>query len=431
MYTFFTSTRLAMSILCCLILGAMVGTVVPQRQTLQFYTLEYGENMSRIFQLLHIPDLYGSWWFLFLLGLLCTNLIICSIERFPAVWQQIHRDGSAMPVSRLEGFKNTIQWQEESTLASSKKELTHKLAAAGWKSRRQNHDNGVILFAQKGKYSRLGVFLVHTSILIILTGASIGKIYGFKTHLMLPETEQISTIISQDGTKLYDPGFTVRCDSFVIEWYPSGKIKNYSSRLTILENGEVVISRDVEVNSPLKYKGITFYQSDYEGYNNFIFSITNKETGNKRAIIAPFGKQMQWEKEGVAVGVINAEMNGESVSRMKVWFAHPAGNAIKIWLQDNSSTEIKTENVFYTLHVKQLYATGLQVSKDPGVWVVYVGFGCMIAGLLLAFFMSHRRIWLHIGKNPTGSYMTLSGSCNKHRSAFTKSFNTLAETLQK
>ena len=35
--------------------------------------------------------------------------------------------------------------------------------------------------------------------------------------------------------------------------------------------------------------------------------------------------------------------------------------------------------------------TGLQVRKDPGVWVVYLGFIVMSIGLYIAFFMSHKK----------------------------------------
>ena len=108
--------------------------------------------------------------------------------------------------------------------------------------------------------------------LFLLVGA-IGKIYGFKTYIKLAETEQVSMLFSKDRTQHFDLGFTVRCESFSIDRYPSGSIKNYGSRLSFIENDKVLITRNIHINSPVKYKGISFYQSDFEGYNAFIMYI--------------------------------------------------------------------------------------------------------------------------------------------------------------
>ena len=54
--------------------------------------------------------------------------------------------------------------------------------------------------------------------------------------------------------------------------------------------------------------------------------------------------------------------------------------------------------------------TGLQVAKDPGVWIVWLGCTLMMAGYLyVAFFMSHRRIWVRI-ENGT---VTIGGQCQQ------------------
>ena len=45
-----------------------------------------------------------------------------------------------------------------------------------------------------------------------------------------------------------------------------------------------------------------------------------------------------------------------------------------------------------------LYYTGLQVTRDPGVWVVYSGFILMIIGCYVTFFMSHQRIVVDISR---------------------------------
>ncbi len=308
--------------------------------------------------------------------------------------------------------------------------LKIRLKTAGWQLQQQNCAESPLVILQKGKYTRLGTLLVHGAILVILTGGAIGKIYGFKTYIMLIENQQISTLSSKDNTQNVDLGFAVRCQSFSIDRYPSGAIKNYGSRLSFIENDKVLITRDIRINTPATYKGVTFYQSDFEAYNNFIFSIKNRETGSRTTLTASFQQQVKWKNKGIRLGVINAELMDESVSRLKLWFTDTVSAPVELWMSENSTSRVDTEQGQYDIHVKQLYSTGLQVSKDPGIFLVYTGFTLLLSGLLISFFMSHKKIALYVKKEDTASYIYFFGRSNKHPEAFLKNFNKLAAILK-
>jgi len=429
-WDFFASVKLALYILCILASTSIIGTVIPQNKPLPWYAQEYGDNLARLFIIFDIPDMYSSWWFLALLGLLSTNLIICSFDRFPGVWKQIQADGLATPLKRFQKMRKKREWLTNSSVQSTVSELRGKLNGRGWKSRSCDSDGGILLFAQKGAYSRTGVYLVHASILIIFVGAIVGEFYGFKGTVMIPETQQTDKIYAFNSSETIDLDFTIRCDSFAIEYYSTGMTKDYTSTLTVLENGKELFQTSIEVNSPLTYRGVAFYQSSYEGYNDFIVKVTNKESGKSISSIIPFQEQSKWTEEGLTYGVINAEMIGQSVSRIKMWVSDSRGAPSVFWLKDGDSTTIERKNRAYLLSAKQMYSTGLQVSKDPGVWVVFIGCGLMLLGLGVAFFMSHKRIWLFIKEEEDGVSILLTGSTNKNRAGFTKIFADLAETLQ-
>ena len=412
-YNLFSSTRLTILLLSCLIFAAMAGTILPQ----------FSEGFTY--------NIYHSWWFFFLFGLLSSNIIICSIERWPAIWKQIRPEPAAISISRVQKWPRQTKWEVTKPLDSYLANLTVRLKTSGWQIQQQHCKEYPLLVFQKGKYTRLGTLLVHGSILLILAGGAIGKIYGFKTYVTLTETEQVSKLSSKDKTQHFDLGFTVRCESFSIDRYPSGSIKNYGSRLSFIENNEVLITRDIHVNTPVTYKGITFYQSDFEAYNNFIFSITNKETESNTTLTASFQQQVEWRDKGIRLGVINAELDDESVTRLKLWITDTVTAPVQFWMPDNSTTSFDTEQGQYDIHVKQLYSTGLQVSKDPGIFLVYTGFALLLSGLLCSFFMSHRRIVLYFVKEDTASYIYFFGSSNKQHEAFLKNFNTLADILKK
>ncbi|MBW2659931.1 MAG: cytochrome c biogenesis protein ResB [Deltaproteobacteria bacterium] len=429
-WTFFASVRLAIFTLSFLALSSIIGTIIPQGESSTFYVQKFGPKMAQFFQVLDIPDMYYSWWFVGLLGILSCNLIICSLDRFPAVLKIIRADNFSVPVNRLAKMRERKSW---SMLTSdfNGPGLSDILKRNGWKPQSKKTDNGELFFSQKGAWSRTGVYIVHTSILIILAGGIIGHFLGFKGSVMIPETKSSSKIYSYDNSTPIDLGFEVRCDSFAIEYYDNGMPSDYRSSLTILENGKEVLQRDIEVNSPLTYKGITFYQSSYEGYQDFVVTIKNSVTDKSKNFVASFQKQKLWEEAGIRFGVINAEGMGKRIVRSKLWVKVGDAPAVIEWVEDGKEITAGSDNN-YKISVKQMYATGLQVARDPGVWLVYIGCGLMLLGLFIAFFMSHKRIWLSIQRDDDKtSSLLLSGSANKNRTDFSRQFSLLAEQLSK
>jgi cytochrome c biogenesis protein len=71
--------------------------------------------------------------------------------------------------------------------------------------------------------------------------------------------------------------------------------------------------------------------------------------------------------------------------------------------------------------------TGLQVAKDPGVWIVWLGCALMVVGIYGAFLMSHRRVWIRI----QGGNVTIGGNANKNQGAFEQYFDVLTIKLKK
>ena len=61
------------------------------------------------------------------------------------------------------------------------------------------------------------------------------------------------------------------------------------------------------------------------------------------------------------------------------------------------------------------FYTGLQVNRDPGVWIVYCGFILMIIGCYITFFMSHQRICIEVTQSGKKSRVTVSGTSNKNK----------------
>ncbi|HEW81299.1 MAG TPA: hypothetical protein ENH18_02910, partial [Nitrospirae bacterium] len=59
--------------------------------------------------------------------------------------------------------------------------------------------------------------------------------------------------------------------------------------------------------------------------------------------------------------------------------------------------------------------TGLSVSKDPGVWLIYLASILMAVGLYVCFFMSHKKIWVNIAEEGKSVNITVGASTNRNR----------------
>ena len=75
------------------------------------------------------------------------------------------------------------------------------------------------------------------------------------------------------------------------------------------------------------------------------------------------------------------------------------------------------------------YYTGLQVTKDPGVWVVYVGFIIMIVGIIITFFMSHQRLCVEVAQKGKKSRVMVAGTANKNKFGMQKKLEKIASHL--
>ncbi len=429
-WNFFASVQLALVTLCTISLVSIVGTIIPQKEAPDWYIQKFGPSTARFFDLFHLNDMYGSLWFRALLGILCANLIICSIDRLPGVWKKITADTTALPPKRLPAMKRNVSWTVSAPPATAKEQFAGFLLKKGWKTAVRETEDGLLLSSQKGAWTRLGVYIVHGSILVILIGALLGSILGFKGNVSILEGEGTAKISLNDTGALINLGFEVRCDGFTINYYSNGMPKEYRSDLTILENGREVVHQAVRVNSPLTYKGITFYQSSYQAYKDFILSITDKANGEQKTFMMPFQKETQWLQEGLRFGVINEESVGEKITRLKIWLTDPGGPPTVFWVDAGARIPVERGGKKYQILGKQLYSTGLQVAKDPGVWWVYIGCGLILFGLFITFFTSHRKIWLFVSEKGTTTSICMAGSANKNKIGFDKVFYDLADGLK-
>lgn len=456
-WDFLASVKLAIVIFAVIAATSIVGTVLEQKgdpqQNLEILSRLFGDSLAptlfTIFEKLGFMDMYRSWWFTALLILFSINLIICSVDRLPRIWRLIHEPIGPLPEETLRKFPLRREFAMKGKPDAVKDAVASALRKVRFRAEEVREENGYAFYAQRGKYSRLGVLITHFSILVILIGVLIGIRFGFKAFLNLPEGAISNVAYSGNGREV-PLGFHIRCDNFEVDFYGKSDMpKEYRSWLTILDNGRETLRKSIAVNAPLKYKGITFYQSSYGivpgslGQGIFVFNavagdgrsrMINPRLGESfqvsdtlTAKIIDFSPSLRFDEHGHAFTSAN-QMNNPAVL---IQLSEKGGNTFSGWIlkRHPESWQLPGGSRIEFIDYWGVEFTGLQVRKDPGVWIVYFGCIAMSAGLFIAFFISHRRLWVRLVEEKNTTRVIIGGTVNKNRASFERRIDVLCTIL--
>ncbi len=437
LWDFFCSLKLAISLIITLAVTSIFGTIIKQGGTVDELQREYSAGAIKLFSALDLFDMYHSWWFITLLYIFTVNLTACSIKRLPRVWKLASTPTPLLDVGLEKSLSNLYVFTAKGATPQQLKErMTAFLKANFGDPTVTERDGEIHLFVQKSPYSRLGVYVVHLSIIVVFIGAILGSLFGYKAYVNIPEGGDIDKVTTR-AEKDIPLGFKLRCDKFTVTLYDTGAPKEFRSLLTIIDNGQEIIKRrPTIVNDPLTYKGITFYQSSYGPSGDATFHLTAKARNGAYSVPLTL-RQGESAKlaDGSKVQVVESTqevgpmMPGFSGPAARVEYT-PVGKAPQVFVVfkdfPNFDEQRGGDVIFTFIASDAKFFTGLQVAKDPGVGVVWLGCALMVIGICIAFFMSHKRVWIRI----TGARVVFGGSASKNPAGFGIIFDGLVDKLK-
>lgn len=444
-WKFFTSVKLTVVLLLSLAVTSIIGTVIPQGATASQYFQKYGELWYKILSsfdsIFEIFNMYHSWWFQILLLLLTINIIICSIDRMKATLKIIFVNVPLFNVSRFRSLEYKKEFSDKRTPDELEEIYKPIVSRSYGYSRVEQTDNGFCLFAEKWRWTRLGVYIVHLSIILMLLGGLIGSIFGFEGFVNVPEGESAKKINLRNTDKIHLLDFEIKCEDFSVSFYDSGTPKEFRSSLVIIENEKPVLKKDIIVNDPLRYKGINIFQSSYGTLapREVTLSFTIRETGMEYKKKAVINKPVDIP-EGLGTFIIkdyssSADFKGHNIGEAFMGIlTQKTGNSVNILLPLRFPSFDKMRKggvVIAVANYNPRYYTGLQVTKDPGVWVVYSGFILIIIGCFTTFFMSHQRLCIEVTGKKNQSTVMISGTSNKNKMGMQRKIEILSKKLDK
>ena len=437
LYDFFASLKLAIFIMLLLGIFSMLGsTYIQQLQPFETYLDRFGPDKAVWFWKLWLTDVFHSWYYIALIVLLAINLIVCSIKRLPRIWKQTFGSERVLKLDeRTEKNLKPITIE-----ISSADEIIRYLAKRGFKVFKEEEGDRVYIFAEKGRYSRLGVYVVHIALLVIMLGALIDLLLGIRGFLPVPEgsTEDIMLVGPQD--KPVKLPFAVHLKEFRIITYgeeakEKGRevkeefkeaVAKYRSQIEIINSGKKVAEGPVEVNEPFIFRSYRIFQASYGltgGVKDMGLVVVDKNLADKDPAKAIVGKirvrsgevtefrDMLISVDRVMLNIFNpdAGFDGDLAPAvvLKVLKDRKDYNVPVVF--DPQLTAFVYSEVgkdledfpyvfFMDGFVPQFYS-GFQVSFHPGTNIIWAGSALLVLGMALAFYTVHRKVWVRIEGN--------------------------------
>ncbi|MDQ0111578.1 cytochrome c biogenesis protein ResB [Paenibacillus harenae] len=448
-WNFFSSVKIAIYLIVITFLTSMLGTIYPQENTFVnnfepavYYEETYGLP-GKIYYMLGLSHTYESWWFIGLLVMIGTSLVICSLDRVLPLYRAL----SKQQIRKHPQFIHRQKTVYRQTVEGDPEQWAEQFGAQLKRKGYRIHRDGSSLLAEKNRFSRWGPYINHIGLILFLLAILARSLPGFQmdSYITIPDgdTVQIS------GTNYY-----VKNEKFIVEFYKDDELpetlkgtaraKLFKTQAVLyectsncndpLKQPELteVKQHDIIVNDPLKYKGLKLYQFDFDmtprlnavhpmlidkqtGMSYGPFDLPMKDSALKHEL-GPFtlelyanfmefaldsnGKPTTLSRDPVAPAFIFTVKGPGLASEGEPYMYFPMQKDKVKFAQDvingalAEKIEIKVEGMENVEFSEA--STYLNVRMDRALPYVWIGAVFSMVGLLMGSYWQHRRIWLRI-----------------------------------
>ena len=407
--------RVAIGLLILIAITSGLGTLVPQKESEALYHRVYDANPwlgllngDRILAL-QLDHVYSSSWFLALLAWLGLALILCSWRRqWPALQAALRWIDYRTPrqLSKLTLAETMACSDADASLS----QLEQLLSSRGWQLQRHSDR----LAARRGVSGRVGPLLVHAGLVVLMVGAAWGALAGQRLERFLAPGNVLELLNSRGQSQV-----SVTLEDFGINRDPAGRPEQFHSRLRLLPGGEDSPSgsaevREISVNHPLRYQGMTVYQADWA------LAAVQVQLGRSPVLELPLQSFPQLGEQVWGI-VLPTRPDGSNPVLLALSSEQGPVTAYNGEAQDLGSLipggeAVEIEGI--PLRIAGVVpASGLLLKRDPGVPLVYAGFAIALTGGGLSL-IATRQLWA-IAEAEHG-LLHVGGLCNRNLTAFAR-----------
>jgi cytochrome c biogenesis protein len=463
-----SSVPFGITLLVLLIIACMIGMLIQQKELADFaaYYAELTPSEKIIYGNLGFFDIYHAWYFNLLLLLLSLNIILASIDHFPAAWSHIRRKKlTASPMFVMaQRFKEQVEFPniERPQLAERAAEASR---AMKFKVRVTEGESRTTVFAERGVWNRLGAYAVHIGLLTIFFGGFMTSRGYTGSVWITPEelSDKIMVNVYNVEHATTEYAVTVReiplpftFEGIDLQHKPIKKEGSIDSNNTLdwltrvrIHDSETGQKTDalIHMNKPYDYRGYRFFQNsvlEIGSARSIKVRVTPAAGGAPHEITIPRNgsatladgtkvKYVQFNPDFTVNDQGQPEVRRERATQYPNPAAHllyvkPTGEEVNCWafneaLMNEISRAPFLKSKFLDTGPYQFLLTdfekvslshALSVQYDPGAKIVYIGFTILCLTLIAVFFFSHQRLWIVIEDGK----VFLGGDANRNRLGF-------------
>ena len=385
---FLADLRFSIAILLILAFFSIIGTVIEQDQSIEMYKLNYpltnkvlGFISWDIILNYGLDHVYTTWWFTSCIIIFGLSLFSCTVlQQFPAV--KVAR--------RCQFFRSSNQFKKLNLYTRLQNSKFHKLLFQIKKTNYSIFYQRNIIYAYKGLIGRIAPIIVHFSMILILIGTLVGATTGFKAQEIIPKTEifHIQNVLDSGRFSTISKVST-RVNDFWITYNNHSSIVQFYSDISVLDtNGNEINRKTIFVNSPIQYKGINYYQTDWnliglrlEDRNSQVLQYPLVNLLNSKAKLwitwVPTNKTFE---QGIILLINNLQ------GYCSVY------NESGTFLGNLEINEVLRKNFTIAL-IDIIASTGLQIKTDPGIPIIYLGFFFLILSTFVSY-LTYSQVWV-------------------------------------
>lgn len=295
------SMRFAVSLLSFICVASVVGTVLVQNQPSNNYINQFGPFWYQFFDMFSLYHVYNAWWFLLIMGFLVVSTSLCLVRNAPKMLKDMRSFREHMRETSFKSFHHKDQFASVADTASAVEAATRLLKARGYRIQLRQDGEATLIAAKTGTGNRLGYIFTHAAIVIICIGGLLdseipvrvqvwlgdkqplhenmaiadvppsGRLSpnnpSFRANVLIPEGGQSrnAIVLVGDGAMVQPLPFTLELKKFIVEYYSTGMPRLFASEVEVTDpdTGKSFPAK-IEVNEPLRYKGVTVYQSSFD-----------------------------------------------------------------------------------------------------------------------------------------------------------------------
>jgi len=446
---FFGSIRVAIIVLIIITVVSLFGVIIPQDLPQAQYLHKWGNSAGGVLLAAGINHVFSTGWFYLLMGLFSCNILVCSSTRLWKNARNSLRKSFLPSKTTFSQFKNSIAFSSKRPGPEARDAVVAYLRKHQYGIKILQEDSKVQISARKGLLKDIGSLIFHISIVVLLVGGLVGTRYGYSVVKQLGKG-QIAEVP--------DRSFFLRCDWFKLERNSEGATKDYLSKLTILSPDSTPLAEKIiEVNNPLTYQGIRFYQSSYGEDPGKAADVALRISGPDLPAgefngTVPYDSAFRLPKTDLTVtvshfipdflidmetGQASSRSNDPNNPAVKVMVFRGKDTLYNHWAffkfpEQHAKTEgIKVNADWYT----PSYYTGIQIRRNPGESIIWFGIICMTLGILAVFNVSRKSLWVLIDQPASGPSdiaccLTTSKAAGESLRDFEKICDSLKEILR-